>query len=432
MTRLYLRIYAALLGVVVCLALIAGALLSWSEQSRFEREPLAPIAALVELLLPPRGTPAEQLTAQLARVERALGGGAAVFAPDGRELARAGAALPPPRAGAQSHHLLHLRPPPPAAALRLSDGRWFVARPHAPSGRRHRGRVALAAVAGALALAALPIARSITRRLERVSREVEAFGAGRLSARAPVEGRDEVAQLALRFNRAAEQIEMLVSSQRALLASASHELRSPLARLRLAVELFGAPESAPERREELREAIFRDVAELDAAIEELLAVSRLDLVDATAGWAEVDLLGLAAEECARFGPDVALRGPTNAAPAILRGDARSLRHLIRNLLANAQRHAAGSAVELHVEPRAGGGCWLRVADRGPGIPEAERERIFEAFRRGDAPGGAPATRGAGLGLAIVRQIARHHGGDARALAREGGGALFEVELPGRA
>jgi signal transduction histidine kinase len=192
------------------------------------------------------------------------------------------------------------------------------------------------------------------------------------------------------------------------------------------------PECPPERRAELRESLYRDVAELDAAIEELLAVSRLDLVDATAAYSEVDLLGLAAEECARAAAEIRVAGPEDPAAARVLGDSRSLRHLIRNLLANARRHAPGAAVGLQISPRAGGGCWLRVSDTGPGIPPERREQIFEAFQRGPAAHSSAATAGAGLGLAIVRHIARHHGGDARALARKGGGSVFEVELPGRA
>ena len=279
----------------------------------------------------------------------------------------------------------------------------------------------LTLLAGLIGLAAYPLARGLARRLERLSERVDAFGRGDLSARAELAGQDEVAQLAASFNQAASRIETLVATQRTLLASASHALRSPLARLRFAAELL-ADERSAGRAAELREQVAREVGSLDAAVEELLAVSRLEL--GSAEHVPVDLLALAAEEGARAGAEV------SGTPTLLLGDARSLRHLLRNLLDNALRHAAG-ALELSVTPLdTGGGARIRVSDRGPGIPEAERERIFEPFTKGVASS-ASGDSGVGLGLAIVRQIARHHGGDARARPREGGGSVFEVTLPGR-
>jgi Spy/CpxP family protein refolding chaperone len=119
------------------------------------------------------------------------------------------------------------------------------------------------------------------------------------------------------------------------------------------------------------------------------------------------------------------RAVVEGEPALVRGDPRLLRRLVRNLLDNARRHAAGADVEARVE-RVGEGARLTVADRGPGVPEAQRERIFEPFYR---PPGTPETGASfGLGLALVRQIARAHGGEARCLPRDGGGTVFEATL----
>jgi signal transduction histidine kinase len=113
-------------------------------------------------------------------------------------------------------------------------------------------------------------------------------------------------------------------------------------------------------------------------------------------------------------------------PVVERHQGPSVLHrLVRNLLENARRHGGGADVEAHVE-RAGTSARLRVADRGPGVLEAERERIFEPFYR--RPGASETGASYGLGLALVRQIARAHGGDAQCLPREGGGTVFEVML----
>jgi signal transduction histidine kinase len=270
-------------------------------------------------------------------------------------------------------------------------------------------------LAAAIAVGAYPIARRITRRLERLRSRVDDLGAGDLTARVEVEGDDEVAGLARSFNRAASQIERLVSAQRHTLASASHELRSPLTRMRVAIELLGGDE-----RSDVRARIGKDIEELDELIEELLLASRLDALDHLERNEEVDVLALLAEEGART--DAIVTGE----PVHIQGDPRMLRRLVRNLLDNARRYADASPVEASVGPHAGG-ARLRICDRGPGVPEEERENIFKPFYR---PHGMREgrDRGVGLGLALVRQIARRYDGDAQCLPREGGGTCFEVTL----
>ena len=267
-----------------------------------------------------------------------------------------------------------------------------------------------------MAVGAYPVVRRTTRRLERLQTSVEALGAGDLATRVKIEGRDEIAALATSFNRSAERIEGLVGAHKSLLANASHELRSPLARIRMAIEMLEAGAKPGLKRE-----LERDIAELDTLVDEILVASRLDAVAALEVREDVDLLALAAEECARF--DAALDGK----PVSIRGDPRLLRRLIRNLLENARRYGGGTPIDVGVT-NSNGEALVRVCDRGPGVPEAERERIFEPFYR---PAGAREREGGvGLGLALVRQIARKHGGVARCLPRAGGGSCFEVLLPG--
>src|SRR5258706_863448 len=143
----------------------------------------------------------------------------------------------------------------------------------------------LGMVATAVAVGAYPIARRLTKRLERLQHGVESLGAGELSARVPVEGRDEVAGLAQSFNRAAERIELLVQANKSLLAHTSHELRTPLTRIRLAVELM-KDSAEPRRKAELE----RDLAEIDQLIDEILLHSRLEAVAELEQVEEVDLL----------------------------------------------------------------------------------------------------------------------------------------------
>src|SRR5204862_7532687 len=170
----------------------------------------------------------------------------------------------------------------------------------------------------------------------------------------------------------------------------------------------------PKRKTELEQ----DIAELDALIGEILLASRLDALKGLEIDERVDLLALAAEECARY--DAAT---LDGQPVTVRGDPRLLRRMIRNLLENAKRHGA-PPIEVRVS-RAAGAAEIRVCDHGPGIPDADREDVFRPFRRF---AGARDSAGAGLGLALVRQIARRHGGDARYLGRRPFGSCFAVSV----
>jgi signal transduction histidine kinase len=269
----------------------------------------------------------------------------------------------------------------------------------------------------AVAGGAWPVVRRLTRRLEALKQGVEAFGAGALHQRVAEDGHDEVAAVGASFNRAAARIEALLRSHQSLLANASHELRSPLARLKMAMAML---EDAPApQRMALRQEIDTNVGELDALVEEVLLASRLDAPGQLDHQEPVELLGLAAEEAARIG------APAHGADVKARGDERLIRRALRNLLENARRYG-GDPVEA-VVARTAAGVEVRVCDRGPGVPEAYRERIFEAFFR--LPGHAERAGGVGLGLSLVRQIAERHGGSVRCEAREGGGSSFVLSLP---
>jgi signal transduction histidine kinase len=257
--------------------------------------------------------------------------------------------------------------------------------------------VLLALLFVAVAGAAWPVARALTKRLNTLRAGVEKFGAGALGHRVEIAGKDEVAAVASSFNQAAQRIETLVRSHQTLLANASHELRSPLARLKMALSLLEGSEGP--QRERLRQEIHTNMGELDALVEEVLLASRLDAQTTSGAMEFIDLLGLAAEEAARVDAEV------QGSAVTVQGDERLLRRALRNLLENAQRYGQSTAstnpVELQISValhQAGGLVELRVCDRGSGVP-------------------------------LARQIAARHGGSVRCEAREGGGSCFVLSLP---
>jgi signal transduction histidine kinase len=282
--------------------------------------------------------------------------------------------------------------------------------------------VVLLVLFAAVAVGAYPVVRRLTRRLEALKKGMEAFGSGQLGHRVEVVGRDELAAVAASFNAAAARIETLVRSHQSLLANASHELRSPLARMRMAVSMLN--DAPPGQRERLKQEIDTNVAELDALVEEVLLASRLDALRDLEHRERIDLLGLAAEEAARVEATLEAT-PQDGAPFVAVGDERLLRRALRNLLENAKRYG-GDDLSVATS-REAGHVVLRVCDRGPGVPQALRERIFEPFYR--LPGHAETAGGVGLGLSLVKQIAERHGGSVRCEAREGGGSCFALRLP---
>ncbi len=386
--RLYIRIWLAVVAAIVLLTLIFGWI--WREEAERERAQRPGR----EIVL--RNAQGEVLGQAQARGNRVPGQGweFEVRLRDGQtvfvQLPRPGNRPPP------SPPLGPTGLPPPYNLL-----------------------VLLGLVAAAVAVGAYPIVRRLTKRLETLQQGVESWGAGDLSRRLPEDGRDEVAFLAQRFNIAAARVQALLLSHKALLANASHELRSPLARIRMGLELMQAQPSPTAHAE-----IARNIHELDQLIDEILLASRLDASPDDLGPLEpVELVGLCAEECARTGAE--LEAPAGTTTVLVTGLSRLLRRALRNLLENARRHGGGT-VTLTLQTR-GAQAELRVCDQGPGVPPALRERIFEPFFR--LPGASEREGGVGLGLALVRSIAQRHGGTVHCEERAGGGACFVLRLP---
>ncbi len=430
--RLWWRIWLATIAAIAVVAVIA--IVAW--RALFDPTQVmsstATLASSVAAELPAADASPTEAQRVLDRAHNRSDADLALFDATGRVVARAGRPVPPPRLDDDESHWVGWhgrvpeggegdRPRLPAYAMKVSDGRWLVVRRSVRSLHRPSPPwVTFMLIALAVAAGTYPIVRRLTRRLERLQRSVERLGGGDLKARVAVEGHDEVARLAKSFNDAAARIERLVWAHRSLLANASHELRSPLARVRMGVELLQTG-----TRPDIAQEIAQDIAELDALIDEILLMSRLDALasDAQAVRArfeELDLAAIVADEAQRAGAQA------NTEPVTLRGDARLLRRLARNLLDNARRYGGDAAVEATLR-KTGNEVAFSVKDRGPGVAEGERERIFEPFYR--APGASEAAGGVGLGLALVRSIAQQHGGSVVCLAREGGGSEFVVKLP---
>ena len=411
MRRLYQKIYLTIIASLVLVVLVAGAVWRFGAEYSPANQAFEIAGEVAAAVLPPADAPRSAQQQAIDRIAARLGGDIGLFDERLAPIAVAGRPVPPPprfRSGGGWVHSIA----GPAWGIPLPDGRWIVAR--APLHRRppvSRLLLFLGAVAIVVAIAAYPVVRGLTRRLERLQTGVETLGAGNLAARVEVQGRDEVARLAGAFNRAASRIEDLVNAHRLLLANASHELRTPLSRLRLGLELFESTRD-PKYKAQLEQSI----AELDALIDEILLASRLDANPALQAVEDVDLLALAAEECARYDTSM-----LDGQPVTVRGDARLLRRLVRNLLENAHRHGA-PPVRVEVR-RSDAWAILEVTDSGPGVPEDQRERVFLPFHRLGQDG-----IGTGLGLSLVRQIARLHGGDAVLAPDAGAPGCFRVTL----
>jgi len=268
--------------------------------------------------------------------------------------------------------------------------------------------------------------RSHWQGLQKLSRVADEFGAGRLSARARMPRSASIYPLAERIDHMADRIEELLVSQKNLLHSVSHELRTPIARLEFALELLDARAEDPAQRKRIA-AMEGDVRELNDLVNELLGMARLDSEQALQR-ETVDVVGLLAAAAASLPPGTPTLSVETAEDAgTVEADPRLVGRALSNLLRNAQKYAAG-AIRLSAA-REAGKLVITVEDDGPGIPEEERERVFEPFYRLDRSRDR-ATGGFGLGLSIARKAVLLHGGSLAVEQSALGGARFRLMLPG--
>lgn len=306
------------------------------------------------------------------------------------------------------------------AQARLADGAVLTLRQALPEPARERPLrlLALLALLGVtVAVLAGWAVRRLTRPLATLAEAADGLARDLDQPPLPEGGPLEVERAARSFNAMQQALKAHLATRAQALAALSHDLRLPLTRLRLRLEQL--PESAA------RTAMQRDLEEMEAMV-----AATLDFLRAgTDGEQRVKLNLVAlleglAEDAEAAGAKVSLHG--TAAPVL--GRPQALRRCLANLIDNACRYGGGMAEVTLVDGAAA--VEIRIEDRGPGIPEAERERVFEPYVRLETSR-ARHTGGTGLGLAIARAVARAHGGDVRLEARPGGGTAAVLTIPRR-
>ena len=420
--RLFVQIYLSFLSVsLLTLVAAVASVQVIAEQSVVPRSVRVGAQMVLQTLPDPQAAPAA-FRVELVRRAKEAGVHASVWTESGRLLGRVGDALPAPPEGC-ARPWVRSAGGDLGVCAQLPEGQWVaIAGVNGRTGVwMARGGGIFLAIFGTIAMGCYPLARRLSRRLEALQVGVEAFGQGDLGRRVPVEGRDEVAAVAAAFNASAEQVATMVERQRRVLAHASHELRSPLARLRMALALIEDGETAADRAEAIAQAAL-EIGELDDLIEDVLLASRLrGGVSVPRSIGRVELVALCQSLVQRYGA-VLLAGD---GPVEVACDARLIERAVGNLLANARTHGA-PPIELVLRTTADG-AEVHVLDRGPGIADADRARIFEPFFR--PAGHAEGEPGVGLGLSLVDEIARHHGGSVSCEPRPDGGMRFCLSLP---
>jgi two-component system osmolarity sensor histidine kinase EnvZ len=268
-------------------------------------------------------------------------------------------------------------------------------------------------------ITAANMARWLVAPLERLAAATQPIGQGRRPAQLPETGPRELAALAREFNRMGAQVEQLLANRTTLLAGISHDLRTPLTRMRLALGML-----AEQPDPDLLQRVLRDVDGMNELIGRCLQAGS-DFAERDA--IDMDLCDLLAEVAAEHKhTGVEIRGQRRP-QCRLRVRPLALRRIVSNLLDNAIRYGGGQAVDIELDAN-GTEVEIRILDRGPGIPEDAREAVFQPFHRLEASRSSR-TGGSGLGLAIVRQIAAANGWQVELRPRSGGGTAACVRLP---
>lgn len=306
--------------------------------------------------------------------------------------------------------------PPFEAALRSADGEWIVVGPDRPLLTPWRARVLLSFGLSVLLLTPLAwwSARRLTRPVRLFSDAAERLGLDPRAAPLAVDGPKEVRVAAASFNRMQERLGQYVEGRTAMMAAIAHDLRTPLTGLRLWAESAPSPQ---------RQRMAQEMDRMEAMIAQVLTFARGEQVRERRTLLDLKQLATSCvQEIAARGVPLAAQ-VTEALP--VQGEPINLRRALLNLLENAVAFAGGGEL---TAMRQGDMALLTVADRGPGIPPADLQRVFEPFARLE-PSRSRTTGGVGLGLALARSVALAHGGSLTLRNREGGGLAAILALP---
>jgi signal transduction histidine kinase len=288
--------------------------------------------------------------------------------------------------------------------------------------------LAVAAASASVAVGgALILARSITRRIERLRDTVGALAAGDLAARAPERGPRELADLASSFNKTAEELERLFDARRELVAWASHDLRTPIASIQAMLEALEDGLATPEH---YLQALQGQVRTLSRLVDDLFELARIDAGALTLELREAELASLVQETMRGLEAEAASRRVHLEASGDTRARARcepeQVQRVLFNLVTNALRHTpSDGSVAVRVEPRETE-VHVIVEDTGEGFGPEAQQRMFDRFWREDQ---ARSGSGAGLGLAIARGLVEAHGGRIWAENDKAGGGRVSFTLP---
>ena len=291
----------------------------------------------------------------------------------------------------------------------------------------------LVIVAAAVMLVNMFVLRTITRPISELNEGITRMSRGDLSARVNVRGKNEFAGLAKAFNSMSERLEQLDNSRNQFVSNASHELKTPLATIKILIEtlLYQDPID-PGMAKEFLGDVNKEIDRLNRIVSDLLTLVNIDSGAMKLNLADLDISGLLQEQVKRLSPLARENGIelecSAAAPLIVSGDSLKLQQVIYNVIDNAIKYTPRGG-EVHCSAgKSGKMAVIRISDTGEGIPAEDLPHIFDRFYRVDKARSRE-TGGTGLGLSIVKQIVMSHGGTITPESTLGQGTTFTIQLP---